>query len=121
MCWGFRAFRAISHNAQKARSFGTLVECLLFSKMAKEIYIDRRTFLKAICGTALGTAWLGSSSSRAADAVGHEEEEIRRAIQAHRPSLLKKLPAHLSGRIGATHVHGKYYLTSEPFLIEGAR
>src|SRR5947207_1599358 len=111
MYWGFRIFRAISHNAQKACSFGTLVECLLFSKMAKEIYIDRRTFLKAISGSAAGTVWLGSASSPAADAVGNEEEEIRRAIQAHRPSVLKKLPAHLSGRIGATHVNGKYYLT----------
>ena len=45
---------------------------------------------------------------------------IREAIEAQRPSHLQKLPADFNARVGATHVAGKYHLTSRPFLIEGA-
>ena len=49
-----------------------------------------------------------------------EAQRIRQRIDAHRPSRLKSLPADFTARVGATHVAGKYHLTSKPFLIEGA-
>ena len=49
-----------------------------------------------------------------------DEEEIRRLIETHRPSRLKKLPRGFNARVGAAHVAGRYHLTEKPFLIEGA-
>jgi len=49
-----------------------------------------------------------------------EATRIRELIDAHRPTRLKELPADFTARVGATHVAGKYHLTSKPFLIEGA-
>lgn len=44
-------------------------------------------------------------------------EELRRRIEAHRPSRLTKLPADFRRRVGATHVAGKYHFTDRPFLL----
>jgi len=53
-------------------------------------------------------------------AAPEQDAEIRRKIDAHRPSRLTKLPANFNARVGATHVAGKYHFTSKPFLLEGA-
>lgn len=49
-----------------------------------------------------------------------EQERITALISANRPSRLAALPSDFNRRVGATHVAGKYHLTSKPFLIEGA-
>jgi len=47
-------------------------------------------------------------------------DEIMKKIELYRPSK-GAIPANLKNRIGATHVAGEYCLTSEPFLLEGAK
>ena len=49
------------------------------------------------------------------------DAEILTAIQKHQPLKGAKIPRDIAGRIGATHVAGKYYFSKEPYLIEGAR
>ena len=45
---------------------------------------------------------------------------LRRLVEEHQPSRLAAMPADFNARVGATHVAGKYHLTSKPFLVEGA-
>lgn len=47
-------------------------------------------------------------------------DQIRTRVEAARPSR-GTLPRDLADRLGATHYDGKYHLTAEPFLVEGAR
>lgn len=49
------------------------------------------------------------------------DKEIRKKISNN--SFLKgaKIPDDINYRIGASHVAGKYFLTNEPFLIEGCK
>jgi len=47
--------------------------------------------------------------------------DITAQVQKHRPSLGGAIPANLRDRLGASHVDGKYFLTTEPYLIEGAK
>jgi hypothetical protein len=49
------------------------------------------------------------------------DAEMLSAIQKHQPLKGAKIPRDIAGRIGATHVAGKYFFTKEPYLIEGAR
>ena len=49
------------------------------------------------------------------------DARIRDLIEQHRPSKGGTVPPDLKYRLGATHVNGQYYLTDEPFIIEGAR
>ena len=44
---------------------------------------------------------------------------ILAAVERHRPSNHAPLPADLAGRLGATHYAGKYFLSDEPYLLEG--
>lgn len=48
------------------------------------------------------------------------DPDIVRNLDLHRPSRLERLPSDFRARVGATHVAGKYHLTSKPFLLEGA-
>ena len=48
-------------------------------------------------------------------------DEIKKQVDLLRPSKGGALPADLARRLGATHVDGKYHLTQEPFLLEGAK
>jgi len=49
------------------------------------------------------------------------DEQILELINTHRPSKGGEIPNDLKDRLGATHVNGQYYLTDEPFIIEGAK
>lgn len=49
------------------------------------------------------------------------DQQILDLIEKHRPSNGGIIPADLKYRLGATHVNGQYYLTNEPFIIEGAK
>jgi hypothetical protein len=42
-------------------------------------------------------------------------------VKKHRPFTGGAIPANFEHRLGATHVDGKYHLTQEPFLVEGAK
>jgi len=46
---------------------------------------------------------------------------INAQIQKLRPSLGGAIPANLKNILGTSHVAGEYCLTSEPFLLEGAK
>jgi hypothetical protein len=48
-------------------------------------------------------------------------EKILAKIKPFSPSVEKGLPEDFAARIGVTHVSGKYHLTDEPFLLEGAK
>ncbi len=49
------------------------------------------------------------------------DEQITAVIEKRRPLKGAKVPADMKARLGATHVAGKYYFTSEPYIIEGSR
>jgi hypothetical protein len=70
--------------------------------------ISRRSFLTTSLAAAVSPLSLADSS------------DIRRLIDAHRPSRISARPEFFRHRIGTTLVHGKYQLTGQPSLIEGA-
>jgi hypothetical protein len=49
------------------------------------------------------------------------EKEILAKVEPHRLSRGGTLPPEFLAKIGVTHVAGKYHLTTEPFLVEGAK
>lgn len=50
-----------------------------------------------------------------------EELGILKIIDKHKISKGASIPQDIKSRLGATHVGGKYFLTKEPYLIEGAK
>ena len=54
-------------------------------------------------------------------AFSQSDAEITRAINSHRPMLGYPVPQDIAQRLGTTHTGGKYFLTKEPYLIEGAK
>lgn len=46
---------------------------------------------------------------------------ILKIIEKNKPLNGAKIPADIKDRIGATHVGGKYFFSTAPFLIEGAK
>ncbi|MCU0385657.1 MAG: hypothetical protein MUE38_06490, partial [Flavihumibacter sp.] len=48
------------------------------------------------------------------------DEQILARINNCRPLLGAPIDRNIKNRLGATHVDGKYYLSKEPFLVEGA-
>jgi hypothetical protein len=87
--------------------------------------MNRRHFLRTVAG---GTGLVAlhplaaapGPATRAGRGADPDDERIRRLIDAHRPSRLRRLPRDFNARVGATHVGGKYHLTNQPFLLEGA-
>ncbi|MDR2627308.1 MAG: hypothetical protein LBC40_04665, partial [Dysgonamonadaceae bacterium] len=49
------------------------------------------------------------------------DEEILSRIIRFKPSNGMKIPKNIKDRLGATHVSGKYHLTNEAFIVEGAK
>ncbi|MEI6077763.1 MAG: hypothetical protein WCS94_19430 [Verrucomicrobiota bacterium] len=47
--------------------------------------------------------------------------EIEEQVRIARPLLGGKIPANLAERLGTTHYDGHYYLTRDPYLLEGAK
>lgn len=54
-------------------------------------------------------------------AAQQSKEEIEKVVKSHQPLLGGAIPGNIADRLGVTHVGGKYYLTTEPFLIEGSK
>ena len=48
------------------------------------------------------------------------DEQIIDEVNKHRPLMGASIPLDIKERLGTTHVGGKYYLTEEPFLLEGS-
>jgi hypothetical protein len=48
-------------------------------------------------------------------------DKILEKIKKYRPSQGGAVPANLNHRLGAAHAAGRYHLTNEPFLLEGAK
>ena len=86
--------------------------------------MNRRRFLQTVVGSTGLVAFdpLAAVSRSAVKVTSKtaEDEKIQQLIDAHRPSRCQKLRRDFNARVGAAHVAGKYYLTSKPFLIEGA-
>jgi hypothetical protein len=74
--------------------------------------LSRRQFLLAMSTLSAVTRLTASGESASA--------EVRRLIEAHRPSRHHGTRPHYRDVIGTTLVDGKYFLTSKPNLIEGA-
>jgi hypothetical protein len=49
------------------------------------------------------------------------DNEILEKIRKHQPLKGARINKGIKDQIGATHVAGKYYFTSEPYLIEGSK
>ena len=78
--------------------------------------MNRRYFLHHL-------AWVSTFPTilvRKASGAEALDPALRRLVEEHQPSRLATLPADFNARVGATHVAGKYHLTSKPFLVEGA-
>ena len=45
--------------------------------------------------------------------------KIQELVEKHCPSNHAPLPADLASRLGATHYAGRYFLSDEPYLLEG--
>ncbi len=86
--------------------------------LPEQRFCNRREFLSGLAGLAVASRPVWG----AAAAEGGETEAARQRLwAAHRPSAQAQLPPDFRSRVGATHVDGKYHLTREPFLLEGAR
>jgi hypothetical protein len=85
--------------------------------------MNKRKYLKVLAGILL-LSGLSVSPASSAGLPGNipltAEDEIMQQVAKHRPSA-GYIPANLAHRLGTTHVDGKYHLTQEPFLVEGAR
>jgi hypothetical protein len=67
-------------------------------------------------------AALGCSiSCNGQDSITLTDTEILELIQKHRPLKGGAIPDDLKSRLGATHMDGQYYFSSEPYIIEGAK
>ena len=93
--------------------------------------MNRREYLKLMAASTLFSGTSGAMGRCAGEpyreAVSENnipltgQDEILERVKKHRPSLGGVIPADLKHRLGATHAAGKYHLTDEPFLIEGAK
>ena len=84
--------------------------------------MTRRDFLRhAGAGAALATlspahlVHAALSNSKLTPAA-----DIERRVRLARPMLGGQIPANLADRLGTTHYDGHYFLTQQPYLIEGA-
>lgn len=76
--------------------------------------------LKGICLILIaGCRQLPSGSTSDQDLK--TDSEIVAHINAHRPMKGATIPADIKRRLGASHVDGKYYLTKQPFIVEGSQ
>lgn len=74
-----------------------------------------RCFIFVLTGFFFLFSYSGYSMKKVTD------QEILQKIEKHRPLKGGKIPADIKHRLGATHVAGKYFFTSEPYVIEGCR
>ena len=89
--------------------------------------MNRRESIKCIAGSILLAGCSKASGKR--DVESSERRNIPltsndliiEQVKKHRPSMGGVIPVDLAHRFGASHVDGKYHLTQEPFLIEGAK
>ncbi len=79
--------------------------------------MHRRRFLKTL--TIAGASGLATNLPIVRGVGALQDEVIREQIAINRPSALKTLPPDFRARVGASHVAGKYHLTTKPFLLEG--
>ena len=49
------------------------------------------------------------------------DAEVLSTIAKHQPLNGAKIPSNIKHQLGATHVAGKYFFTTEPYLIEGCK
>ena len=89
--------------------------------------MNRREYLKFLAATA---CLAGSSNillSQNTKSFSKDEialtpqDEIMERIKKYRPSMGGAVPANLNHRLRAAHAAGRYHLTNEPFLMEGAK
>ena len=89
--------------------------------------MNRREYLQFLAAAAClsGTSCVfGNQTAESPSQSGiplTPKEKIMEQVAKHRPSQGGTIPSDLKHKLGATHVAGKYHLTNEPFLIEGAK
>ncbi len=62
-----------------------------------------------------------STLALASEKKNLNDRQIAEVIDKNCPLKGARIPSDIKDRLGATHVAGKYYFTSEPYLIEGCR
>lgn len=77
--------------------------------------------MKKIVIVSLLVACITTVQSQVLPVAELSDKQIIERINEHRPSLSGSVPSDLKYKLGATHVNGQYYLTDEPFIIEGAK
>ncbi len=86
--------------------------------------INRRNFCRQLslftAGASSVSQVFAQTPTASQTANQADQAKVLELIEAHRPTRLKRLPADFNARVGATHVAGKYHLTDQPFLLEGA-
>ena len=90
--------------------------------------MQRRQFLQTIGQSALAVSALSHQKSltaqdkpQAAPLKLTPPAEIEARVRAAQPLLGGAIPTDIASRLGATHYGGKYFLTQEPYIIEGCK
>ena len=89
--------------------------------------MNRREYLKFLATTTFLTGTSDVWGNQVAESPSTDDlpltskDKIMELVGKHRPSQGGAIPTDLKHKLGATHVAGKYHLTNEPFLIEGAK
>ena len=89
--------------------------------------MNRREYLKFLAAVACFSGPASFLKSQITESLSSDgltltpRDEISERMKKYRPSLGGTIPANLKHRFGAAHAAGRYHLTNEPFLIEGAK
>jgi len=95
---------------------------IMYSGNSNGFRLARRCFLRGATAT-VGLAacpWFLIKAAHKNAPPLENPDAIRQLIERNRPGRMAVMPPQFCARVGATHVAGKYHLTSKPFLLEGA-
>ena len=99
-------------------------------KTHKDYYMKLTTLHSVLMSALLAALCMSAPVCRAASPVAPAgstkaaaltDKQIENIVDLHRPLLGGKIPADIKQRLGVTHMGGKYFLTEEPYIIEGSR
>lgn len=66
-------------------------------------------------------AFIGYSCNEKPTTTITTKSDVSTTINQHRPLKGAVIPENIKNRLGATHVAGKYFFGSEPYIVEGCR
>ena len=104
--------------------FPSVHRLTILTQMPLSCCLSRRRFLKTAAAVSLlpfVPRLRGADQPGAPGLRLTPPEEILARVASHRPLRGGLIPADFARRLGASHVSGRYHLTDEPFLVEGAK